>query len=89
MCYTKTADQPNPWYTECRDFIKNIGTNTTYADETALIDAGGNYGCWRSSTGLTGIDEGKSYSCANNYQHYAKIRTCSQCDSMGVCIKLP
>lgn len=92
MCYVLKDDPTNPsdpTYTTCRELLVNVGHGGSngYANETVLTAAGGNFGCWKSATGVGGINP--SYACKENYQQWVTLSGCTTCDSLGVCIKLP
>lgn len=69
----------------CKDLLVNLQGG--YANSQQLLAAGGNFGCWRSSDGISGINPSRS--CKNNYQQNGYLQSCTHCDIMGICIRYP
>ena len=91
LCY---IDESDTAYhdTECRDLLDGI---PGYGNSSALLSAGGNFGCWH---GNSGSQEGAyfagnnvvSNSCRDNTQHSTKLNSWpTSTTTLGVCIRYP
>ncbi|EDO30592.1 predicted protein [Nematostella vectensis] len=90
LCYIDDRDTAHH-ATPCHDLIVNI---PGYVDSQALLDAGGNFGCWH---GYTGPSPGPSYAtnniiengCVDGRQHTSTWRWVGNGVTFGVCIRTP
>jgi len=82
MCYIDARDR-NLYETPCRDLLQGL---YMYDTSTALMAAGGNFGCWNL---LSYPDIDQYNACNNNFQHNLRVDDCLRCTSMAVCIMYP
>ncbi|ELT90262.1 hypothetical protein CAPTEDRAFT_205041 [Capitella teleta] len=69
----------------CSELLKDL---PGFADASALLASGGNFGCWRSY-GPPEDDPLLDSGCRDNYQHDIMLKNCSECHSLSVCIRYP
>ena len=92
MCYIDWYIDPQYRTTKCKDLIQNIG-NGLYANSQQLLNAGGNFGCWRGKTGdLPGpahetSDDIIPNACQDNMEHDDTISY--EGYTYGCCIRFP
>ena len=86
LCYLSSEEEDSSLIgTECEDLLEELATGI--ADSAALLAAGGNFGCWRSSKTLD--DSGRDNACQPNYQHTGRLSDCPHCTYFFVCINYP
>ena len=66
--------------------LEDPDTNEKYSDQTALIVAGGNYGCL-NQLNFPGIFQNQA--CQDDFQHNLVMTNCAGCVFMAVCIRYP
>ena len=87
LCYALETDVPDITTVPCNNLLVNI-QGGQYLTDTDLVGAGGSFGCYKSSSGPSGVNV--DYACTDGYQQttYLKDR-CSHCNTIGVCIRVP
>ena len=85
LCYIDHGDTTYK-NRNCQDMIRNVSSPSgiTYSSSTSLLNAGGNFGCWRGVRGSSTRFQG---ACKKDYQHSNGGINSSQV--FYVCIKFP
>ncbi|CAH1792556.1 unnamed protein product [Owenia fusiformis] len=100
LCYIDGRDT-NYYFSDCRDLFDGFPGIGGNGGANELLDAGGNFGCWRGVTPEWGMEPAHGHwqdaipdCCSAGSQHYNSMVpsfTCNpwQCNYYAVCVRLP